>query len=372
MNVALVISSLSSGGAERVMSELASGWAARGDTVTLITVDGWESDSYALHPRVRRVVLGMLGESRGLRGAVANNYKRAKALRLALITAGAPVVLSFEARTSALVLLATAGTGLRRVVSERVNPSEHGIGLLWSVLRRFSYPFADALVVQTNVAVPWAQSVMLGRARVHVISNPIRDMRAFTAESERDRSHTVVGVGRLVPQKGFELLLRAFARISDDFPSWKLVIVGEGHDRRALEALAVSLGLASRVALPGWLGEPGQVLKAAGLFVMASYYEGFPNALVEAMACGVPVVSTDWAGATEIVTDGIDGLVVSKDCENLAAAMRRMLADAALRTRLGQNALAVNERYRLASVIGRWDTVLAAPCEQLTTLKSCS
>ena len=372
MNVALVISSLSSGGAERVMSELANCWAARGDIVTLVTIDGWQSDSYALHPRVRRVALGLMGESGGTVAALVSNCRRMGALRLALLAAGAPAVLSFEGRTSALVLLATSWMRLRRIVSERINPGEHSIGTLWSILRRLAYPLADVLVVQTKVAVPWAQAIMLGNRRVRVISNPVRDMREFTGNGERLRPHTIIAIGRLAHQKGFDLLLRAFACIAEAAPSWKLVILGEGEERAALDKLARSLGIADRVELPGWHREPGEVLKTAGLFVMSSRYEGFPNALVEAMACGTPVISTMWAGAKEIITDGIDGLLAPNDCEHLAATMRRAIDDVDLRNRLGRNARAVTERYRLSSVIKQWDTVLAPPCERLANLKSCS
>jgi GalNAc-alpha-(1->4)-GalNAc-alpha-(1->3)-diNAcBac-PP-undecaprenol alpha-1,4-N-acetyl-D-galactosaminyltransferase len=372
MNIALVISSLSCGGAERVMSELANGWVARGDTVTLVTLDTWEHDSYALHPRLRRVALGVREDSCGALAAVVNNLRRIRLLRHALLATGAPAVLSFEGRTSALVLLATVGTPLRRIVSERVNPSEHSIGTLWAILRRLSYPMADVLVVQTRVGLPWAKTIMLGSRRVQVISNPVREIRGFVRSGPDGGSHTIVAVGRLVHQKGFDLLLRAFACIAEAVPTWKLVIIGEGEERGALEKLAGSLGISNRIDMPGWHHDPVEVLRTAGLFVMSSRFEGFPNALVEAMACGIPVVSTAWAGATEIITDGTDGLLVPHDHSRLAAAMRRVIDDVALRRRLGRNALAVLERYRLGSVIEQWDAILAPPCERLASLKSCS
>lgn len=371
MNLALVISSLSAGGAERVMSELANCWAARGESITLVTLDSAESDGYALLPSVRRVALGLRTDSYGVRAALVSNYRRIRALRSALLASGAQTVVSFEAHTSVLVLLATSWSRLRRVVSERVNPTEHYIGTTWSILRRLTYPLADVLVVQTKVAVPWAESIMLGR-QVEVISNPVRDMRDYMQDREAVRSHTIVAVGRLARQKGFDLLLQAFARIADTRPSWDLVIIGEGEERAPLERLATSLRIDQRVKLPGWRPEPAEVLKTAGLFVMSSRYEGFPNALIEAMACGVPVVSTMWAGAAEIITDGVDGLLSRKDPEHLAAVMRRAIDDAGLREQLGRNALLVTERYRLGSVIEQWDAVIAAPCEQTADLKSCS
>ncbi len=373
MKLALVISSLSSGGAERVMSQLANHWAGRGDTVTLITLDAWSSDSYALHKRVRRVALGMVADSNGGGWtAIRSNGRRIAALRSALLAADAPVVLSFEGRTNVLVLLATLWTRMRCVVSERVNPSEHSIGTMWASLRRLTYPFADALVVQTTVAVAWARSIMLGPRRVHVIANPVRDMRAFVGDDAGKRLPTIVAVGRLAHQKGFDVLLRAFAQVAEAAPSWNVVIVGEGPERALLERLAKSLGIADRADLSGWHPEPGEVLRTAGLFVMPSRYEGFPNALIEAMACGAPVISTKWAGADEILTHEVDGLLVPGTTEHLAGAIRRAIEDSGVRSRLGRNARAVTDRYRLAAIIEKWDSVLTDSGQPLCPLRSCS
>ena len=362
MKLALAISSLASGGAERVMSQLANYWAARGDAVTLITLDSCSSDCYSLDSRIRRVALGMMGDSRTLFAALHSNCARMGALRRAVIDAGASTVLSFEERTNVLVLLATEGLPLRRVISERTNPAQHAVGKAWNLLRRLTYPLADALVVQTAVLRPWARTVMLARQRVEVIPNPVRDMAAFVRNGRRYSQHTIVSVGRLIPAKGFDVLLTAFARVAPEFPAWNLAIVGEGPERGALRRLAESLGIANRATLTGWLAEPGEMLATASLFVMSSHYEGFPNALVEAMACGLPVISTNWTGSDEIITHELDGLLVPVGrSESLGHAMRRVMGDREMRDRLGQNALAVRDRYKLSEITAIWDAVLTAP-----------
>src|SRR5690242_9194573 len=159
MNVALVISSLSSGGAERVMSELASYWAARGDAVTLITVAGGGADAYPLHPAVKRVALDMMSDSGGLTAALAANARRMAAVRRAVRASGATAVLAFEDHTNVMALLATAGLPVRRVISQRIDPLRHSIGAAWTLLRRLVYPLADVLVVQTAALKPWARSL---------------------------------------------------------------------------------------------------------------------------------------------------------------------------------------------------------------------
>lgn len=363
MNIGLVISCMRSGGAERVMSQLANHWAERGDAVTLITLDAAENDCYALHPRIRRVALHLLGDSGGAIAGLLNSVRRIVALRKALRASGAAVVLAFEDRTNVLVLVATAWMPLRRVVAERNNPQQNRVGRMWDLLRRMTYPLADSVVVQTAALLPWARQITFSRRQVEAIANPVRDMKAYVRTGGSASNHTIIAVGRLAPQKGFDVLLRAFAQIANALPSWNLTIVGRGEERERLTELASSLGIAERVAFPGWLPEPGELLAEASLFVMPSHYEGFPNALLEAMACGLPVITTRWPGLGDIVTDGVDGLEVPVgSADDLAHAMQCLISDAGMRARLGRNALAVCDRYELSTIVKAWDAVLATPC----------
>jgi glycosyltransferase involved in cell wall biosynthesis len=359
MKIAMVISSMSLGGASRVMSILANCWARRGDDVVIITLDMPEADAFVLHPAVRRVGLDLMGYSHGPVAALMNNQKRLRGLRHAIAASRAPVVLSFEDRTNVMVMFATLGMRVRQVICERTDVTRHRIGRLWPVLRRLSYPLATALVVQTRALVPWARSVMFGARRVHVLPNPV-PMEAFASASRGARGHTLVSVGRLEPEKGYDVLLRAFARVAPEFPDWDLVIAGDGTQREPLAALVRALGLAGRARLAGHIAEPGTVLAEGAIFVMASRYEGFPNALLEAMASGLPVISTACVGSCELVAEGVSGILVPvEDDEALAAGLRRLISDEKLRDRFGRNALAAARRYALDSVIHEWDAVLA-------------
>ncbi len=199
---------------------------------------------------------------------------------------------------------------------------------------RWAHRHADACIaVSAGVAEDVARLAGIGRDRIAVIHNPV-ELPAASDDGEgatvwgTDGARRVLTAGRLVPQKNHALLLEAFARLLDSVEA-RLVILGEGPLRAALERRAAELGIAHAVSLPGFLLHPWPVYAAADLFVLSSDFEGFGNVLVEALACGLPVVSTDCpSGPREILDDGAFGtLVPCGDAAALAEAMRRALTE---------------------------------------------
>jgi glycosyltransferase involved in cell wall biosynthesis len=165
-------------------------------------------------------------------------------------------------------------------------------------------------------------------------------------------------MGRLAAVKGFDLLLTAYSRTCATTDT-DLVIMGEGPERALLENLARSLGIADRVHLPGQLANPQPVLNGADVFVLSSRHEGFPNALLEAMALGIPVVAFQSVGVDAIIRDGVDGIIVpNSDVGLLSAAIDRLLQDILLRRRLGAAARNVLDRFSLQTVLDSWDRAL--------------
>jgi glycosyltransferase involved in cell wall biosynthesis len=360
MRVTLVIASLGPGGAERVLATIANHWVEVGWTVVLLTFQAAGQTIYnPLDRRIHVVSLDLLADSRSARAAVSNNLRRVLRLRRAIRESRPDVVLSFVDQANVVTLLATRGLGTPVVVSERTHPGHHPIGRVWTRLRRAIYPAATAVVTQTPAALEYFTGWSLRHATV--LPNPVHP----TGSSGSPDSRQVTAVGRLGPEKGFDVLLRAFARLAPECPDWSLVIWGEGPKRAELEALRDDLGLGGRVRLPGVTATPGDWRAETGLFVLSSRYEGFPNALAEAMAAGLPVVAADCrAGPREMVDDGRTGLLVPPDDPiALAEAMRRLMVDASLRTRLGTDARRSMGRFEATAVLSAWTDLMSRAAE---------
>lgn len=356
----LLVSSLGGGGAERVISELASFLCDGGHRVTLTTLEGDGEDFYGLDPRVQRVRANIMWNSASAVQRIVNTFRRLSIIRRAVRAANPGVVVSFIDMTNIRVLAALIGTSIPVVVSERTDPRHHRIGRAWERLRRWSYPLAARVVVQTDGVCEWAKRAM-PRAKIDVIPNAVRAFASAdaTRPAQMPQGPVVVAMGRLSDEKGFDLLLEAFAQAELARDGWTLVILGEGPKRAALTEQARALGLASQVLLPGRTREPDAWLRHADIFALSSRYEGFPNVLIEAMQCGAASVAFACdSGPSAIVRDGVDGLLVpDKDVAALALALRRLAADAPLRVRLGAAACGVVERFSREAVYRQWQTL---------------
>jgi glycosyltransferase involved in cell wall biosynthesis len=356
--VILVISSLVCGGAERVASGMADYWARRGRPVTLVTLYTSDLDFYAVHEDVQRVDLGLTRERQGPL-AVWGALRR---LRRYLRGAPAPVVISYMTRVNLLTLIAARGLGKRVVVTEHNHPVAYDLGRVVNRLRDRLYPGADALTVLTqDVDASWARP-MMPEGRTAVMPNfvhlPEGDGKpGFALEIP---SRYVVAAGRLVPQKGFDLLLEAFAEVRREHPDVLLLILGEGAERAALERQRDRLGMGDAVWMPGAVEGIRPLFCGADLFVFSSRFEGFGNVLIEAMSCGTPPVSFACpSGPSEIIRDGVDGLLVPpEDVGRLAEAMGSLLADEARREAMGSAARERAGAFTVDSVMPRWDALV--------------
>ena len=367
MRITLAISSDDIGGAQRVMALMANYWAAEGHHITLVSLGSQFKDRFELHYLVKRVSLNLSSDSAHFGQALYHNALRVRRLRDQLRQLKPDVVISFMSSTNVLTVLASRGLGIPVIISERTNPHRQSIGSIWNTLRSLLYRHADALVVQSSALHDWARGVAV-RARVDIIPNPLNPEFNVSAGAagRQERNNTIVAMGRLVRVKGFDLLIEAFAQCAGQHPEWLLVILGEGEERSNLESLIVAKGLQDRVRLAGQVSRPSHILGQADLFVLSSRFEGFPNALMEAMACKLAVISTDCPnGPRDIVRDGVDGLLVPPDdVIALAKGMDRLMANPAERQRLGAAAMEVIERFSLEKIMSMWDELVAHTCRR--------
>jgi GalNAc-alpha-(1->4)-GalNAc-alpha-(1->3)-diNAcBac-PP-undecaprenol alpha-1,4-N-acetyl-D-galactosaminyltransferase len=361
MRILLAVSSMEGGGAERVAATLANAWSKRGDEVTLVvTFSGRGGCRYFLTEHVELVYLvDFWGRGHGWSKS---RVSRLAALRQVLRDRSPSVVVSMLTNVNVAVILATLGLEVPVCVCERTHPlAEQELNLAWRALRRATYRAADIVVAQTRSGA----EALRRCARVSktvVVPNPLpgeletRQVRSGGTGPRR----RLVAMGRLEWEKGFDRLVPLFGRLAPEFAEWDLRIFGDGSQRKALVAEVRRLSLEGRVVLPGWVTDPWSELERAHLFVLPSRWEGFPNALLEAMALGLPCVSYDClAGPREITRDGRDAVLVpAGDEQALEAALRSLMSDDTMRRELGAKAArSVRERYALSKVLALWDDV---------------
>lgn len=370
MKIALVISSLGPGGAERVISGMSSWWAKHDRDVTLITLSPKDSDFYPIHPDVKRVALDVMTESSSLLSAIVSNFRRALVLRRAIRQLNPDVVISFVDKTNVLTLVATLGMKVPVIVSERTSPDKHDIGGIWSWARRLTYPRAALVVVQSAGVFDWVvENINSCASKTLVIPNPLCEggtEASGASDSPIDltgggaASKTIISAGSMVPHKGFDLLLKAFARVADKHGEWRLVIFGDGPERENLKSLAEDFGISKRVFMPGVVKNLSEFFRRADMYVLPSRFEGFPNALVEAMSCGLPAICFDCSGSMrDIVREGVNGILVHpEDIGELAQAMDKLMGDENLRGYLACNASEVATRLNIDNIMARWEKII--------------
>ena len=350
----LFIDSLKIGGAERVTLQWAEWLLEVGWSVTLLTSKPASRDFYPVPFGLRRL------QEPGLSGL----FDRAlfwplKLLRLRKLLRREEPDLLIGMTTLPSIKLALASIGLRSrlVLSERNYPPARLLAWRWRLLRRLAYPKADLHLVQTQGIAQWLHQHRLAR-RTAVLPNAIVwPIPQFSPQVSPECSvptdqRLILAVGTKVHQKGFDRLVAAFAALQADFPDWSLVILGieEAPYQGANQAdrLRALMGAeASRLILPGKVGNVGDWYKASDLFVLSSRFEGYPNVLLEAMASGLPCLAVDCpTGPADLIDPGLNGWLVSEQVAStdMGQPLRLALEDAAARAAFASRAQAVRQR----------------------------
>lgn len=347
MKILIVTGSLGCGGAERVIAQLANEWVGSKNEVTILLVR--ENEVFY---RVRdEVKVEFLETRKG--NPLSRKLSWLGGIRRFVSESNPDVVLSLPEEIGIYVGLALIGKKTKLVVSERNNPYVMPYKKITRLLRRISYRFVDGFVFQSDAAAGFFSRRI--RKRSVVLDNPL-DLSRIPAPFTGEREKKVVCVSRLEKQKNIPNLIDGFALFYEKHPDFRLEIFGDGTLRAELENYAGEKLPSEAVRFMGRRENVLELIRDASAFVLSSDYEGAPNSLIEAMACGVPCVSTDFepCGASICVNDGQNGLIVPRnDPERLAQALEK-LQDRAFADRLSEDAQKIKERVDSGVVAFRW------------------
>lgn len=364
-HILFLVSGMQGGGAERVASTLSNYWVEKGYKVTLMpTFSGRGDCIYHLDERVELDFLADRVSS--TKQSIWNRMRRFWVLRKVIQQYNPDVIVSFLTHVNVAAILCSVGSKIPVIVSERTYPPRYPLGFFLETLRVLLYPFASAVVMQTNQGLAWLKDRVSQNNGV-VIPNPVAYPMVSSTPVvmpkdviSEDRK-ICLSVGRLGEEKRYSEIIIAFNGVASKFLDWDLVILGEGYELENLEQKVSSLGLQDRVYFPGRVGNVSDWYSFAEVYVMNSRFEGFPNTLLEAMAHGMPVISSDCdTGPKEIITDGIDGLLVETFGvqSELSSAMEKIFEDSVFSRSLGRSATGVRTRFSLDSIGSQWDDLL--------------
>lgn len=355
MNITLLISSLYGGGSERVTCNLASYLAEQGNAVEILTMAETEK-SYELNSNV--TVCTLLSQKER-KNKIWNTVVRFPRLWKYLVThKEKDVYIVMLPKTIMLFMAFKWMTKAKVIISERGNPGSYSKKTQKALQKCASV--ADGLVFQTIDVQKWYEQYTRNIPTI-VIPNAINE-KFIRPIFEGDRKKEIVAVGRLNKQKNFELLIKAFAQISGQFPEYTLTIYGEGDEREQLESLICSLNLQQRIEMPGNVFNVAERIERASLFVLSSNYEGMPNALMEAMALGIPCISTDCpaGGSRFLINNNKNGILVPlNDEKEMAKAIRDLLSDEKKANDLGKKAAIIQDVLAPQKIYEQWEKFIS-------------
>lgn len=343
--ITFIIGSMGNGGAEKVISVLANDYI----------IKGWNVDIIVL---LENKVCYYLDKKINIVDFSGNTQKRLlrlpywlKSIRKYIKINNPTVVLSFVARINIITYFASIYTPIKLFVSERNDPKFDGRGRIVDLLTKIIYPKVEGVIFQTNKVNSYFPKLN----NSCIIANPISVSEVIKSKEK----NVIVNVGRLSKQKNQKMLIKVFSTIANDYPKYILEIYGDGELHDELNNYIVSLDMQDKIFLKGNVKEIHKAICDSKLFVLSSDYEGLSNALLEAMALGLPCISTKCAGAEEFVTHKINGYLVDINDEiAMKNAINEMLEDNIVRQNCGINAKKSSSAFEKEEILKLWHSVI--------------
>lgn len=338
MKILFCIGNLLKGGAERVAANLCN-YLINENEIMIVTTKGKKSE-YKLDKKIK---VECLESEETNKNFVLKNIDRLKVLKEIMKTENPDIIISFLPEPSYRILfLKLFNRKLKVIVSVRNDPKIEYKTIISRIIMKVLYPLADGFVFQTKEAQDYFNKKIQKKSTI--IPNPIKEEFICEPYSGK-REKIIVTVGRLEEQKNHKMLIDAFSKLPEQFNEYKLIIYGEGNLRKSLEEQVKKLNLTNRVLLPGQVYNIKEKIYKASLFVLSSDYEGMPNALMEAMALGIPCISTDCpcGGPRFLIKNGYNGyLIPTNDIYSLCKTMENVLCKEQIEISKRANKIIVN------------------------------
>lgn len=346
-NICFVIGVLSNGGAERVISVLAKKLSELGYCVNIITIYGDKND-YVLDNKINIYPIKNKSKNK-----IFMYFYRLTKLRRTLKHINPDVIISFVAIINIYTMIASTFLKTKVVLSERNDPYQNPESIILRKIRDLFYNFADVIVFQTEDAKKYFSRAIQNKGVI--ISNPLKPDLPYWKEQSADK--VIITACRLSRQKNLPLLINSFSDLVKEFPQYKLKIFGIGSMKENLQELINTLQLNDKVELPGFSKGIHDEMSKAAMFVISSDYEGISNSMLEALAIGVPVVSTDSpiGGARMFIKSNKNGILTKVgDRVELYNAMKHVLSNQSFAMQLSHEARKIREQLSQDKIIEEW------------------
>ena len=354
--IMFVTGSLSDGGAEKVMSILASGCAKLGADITLVILRD-KRITYPVYDEVNVIQFKFSGKLATL--------KRIKELHKVLKRTNVEIVIPFLPIITLYTLIANIGVGKKIIMSERADPRASLSKLPWKdkigsfLMRRLElYSLADWMVFQTPDAMSYYSKKIQNKSSI--IANPL-DTDELPECYNGEREKRIVAAGRFSEEKNFPLLIKAFGKFHKEFPEYTLTIYGEGPLRNEYKKQIRDLGLEKYIDLPGFVSNLSEKINRAAMYISTSNHEGISNSMLEALGMGIPTIVTDCpvGGSKMFVHTDENGILIPMNNEAaLINAMNRIAGDSEYALRISKNATVLREKLSADNICREWMNIL--------------
>lgn len=354
MHIMINTLTLNRGGTERVITNLCNEYLVAKHTITIVTSVCAEP-KYEINNKIK--IISLDNSIKQIKqNKVIRFVRRRKRLKKIIENVDPDIILSFLPEPNFLILSLKKIFKIPIIISVRNDPKSEYSFIIHKLLMKVLYPLSDGFVFQTKDAKEYFKFSSKIYNKSIIIPNPINP--EFICEPYKGiRSKEIVSVGRFDSQKNHKLLIDAFSKVSREFPEYKLVLYGDGELRDDLQNQIDQLKITNNVKLPGVQTNISKLIYKTSLFVLTSNYEGMPNALMEAMALGLPVISTDCpaGGPKSLIDNEVNGILTEVgNVVELESSMMRVLNDKKFAHKLSDNARKISFKYEPMKIYSEW------------------